>query len=195
MPAALIYLHGFLSSPESIKATQTQQYLAEHHPDVICHIPALANNPGEALARAENLVRECLQTNCAPIALVGSSLGGFMATVLAERYGLSAALVNPAVSPHLLVAHFLGDHINPYTGVAFHIDDSDVADLEVMAPAAIAPERYRVLLQTADETLDYRLAEQYYAGATMTVEEGGDHSFQGFDAYLPDIVEFLGLLG
>ncbi|MGJ8686707.1 MAG: YqiA/YcfP family alpha/beta fold hydrolase [Spongiibacteraceae bacterium] len=195
MPAALIYLHGFLSSPESIKARQTQQYLAKHHPEVICHVPGLANNPGEALARADNLLRECLQSGCAPIGLVGSSLGGFMATVLAERYGLSAALVNPAVSPHLLVAHFLGEHINPYTGVAFHIDNSDVADLQAMIPDEIAPERYRVLLQTADETLDYRLAEQYYAGSNMTIEEGGDHSFQGFDAYLADIVEFLGLLG
>lgn len=192
MSAELLYIHGFISSPHSLKAQQTQAYLEGLGGDCYCRIPALPSTPGESLA----LLEQELQAACARadrVGLIGSSLGGFFATVLAEKYSLPAVLVNPAVNPHQLIAHFLGENYNPYTGEHFLITDQHMQELQQMLPAALNAERYWVLLQRGDETLDYRDAQSYYSACRMTVEEGGDHSFTTFERYLPDIVTFLKL--
>ncbi len=196
MTASLIYLHGFISSPQSHKAVLMGDYLRRHHPDINYQVPALGDTPDQAIARAEIALDRCLQTGAGPVALMGSSQGGFLATVLAERHRLGAVLINPVVNPQRLATHFLGRHVNPYTGSQFSLDHSHLALLAQLAvPQLQQPARYWVLLQQGDETLDYRQAEDFYRHSRLTVEAGGDHSFQGFERYLPEVVEFLGLLG
>lgn len=194
----IVYIHGFISSPQSLKAQQLRRYVESVNRDsnlgeeagVAVHIPALPDHPGPAYDAVNALVHQCVQRD-ATVGLVGSSLGGFFATVLAERYGLPAVLINPAVRPAELASHFEGEHENLYTGSRFSLSAADVAVLTRLQPQTISPQRYRVMLQEGDETLDYRRAKAFYAGSDLIIEPGGDHSFQGFDRHLPAVLEFL----
>lgn len=195
MSAALIYLHGFISSPQSHKAVQLGDYLQRHHPAVCYQVPALGDTPDQAYERGEKAVADSL-ARFDTVALIGSSMGGFLATVLAERFGLRAVLINPVVRPQNLVDKFIGEHHNPYTGSRFCLDSGHVDILTALyLPEMARPQHYWALLQQGDETLDYRWAEAYYQASKLTVEPGGDHSFQGFERYFPQVVEFLGLVG
>lgn len=189
MPARLIYLHGFLSSPCSAKAQELARHADSGGRAPAIVIPALPDTPAAALGAAEAAVADAVAGG--PVALVGSSMGGFYATVLAERYGLRAVLVNPSVHPHRRLQRYYGWHTNPYTGAVARIGPDAAAELEAMAPAAIDPARYWLLVQTGDETLDYREAVALYAGARHTVEPGGNHRFIGFNRHLPEIFNFL----
>ena len=127
-----------------------------------------------------------------PPGLIGSSMGGFLATVLAARHGLRAVLINPAVHPHQLIAASLGEQKNPYTGHRYVLEARHADELcEIERDAVPAAGRLWVLLQTADETLDYRKAVKFYAGCAQDVEEGGSHAYEKYADRLPEIFEFL----
>jgi len=191
MAIAFIYLHGFLSSPQSAKARQLADYLHEHHPDIDYVVPALPEAPQRAYAIAEAAVQSLLADH-AQVGLIGSSMGGFYATLLAERFHLRAVIINPSVQPQLSIEKYFGEHQNPYTGQQFSIGAADAEALQRMAVAQLTqPRNYWLLAQTGDEVLDYRQAVAFYSGAKKTIEPDGDHQFQGFGRYLPDVVKFL----
>ena len=50
---------------------------------------------------------------------------------------------------------------------------------------------YLVLLQSGDEVIDYRDAAEYYAGCSVIIEQGGNHSFTNYQYYLNEIYQFL----
>ena len=185
----VIYLHGFLSSPQSVKAQQTKAFVTEHYPELIFYIPQLDNHPKPAAKMLDELVARHPH---ADFGFIGSSMGGYFSSYLLERYGGKAVLINPAVQPYNLLADYMGEHINPYTQHRFFLDESHTCDLTSFdTPILSNPQNYWVLLQTADETLDYRQAQQKYVGAKLTIEQGGDHSFQGYERFLADIFQFL----
>ncbi|WP_339898469.1 YqiA/YcfP family alpha/beta fold hydrolase [Paraglaciecola polaris] len=185
----IIYLHGFLSSPQSVKAQQTKAFVDEYYPDLIFYIPQLDNHPKPAAKMLDELVA---QHPNAKLGFIGSSMGGYFSSYLLERYGGKAVLINPAVQPYNLLTDYLGEHVNPYTEQKFSLRESHTHDLKTFdTPTLAQPQNYWVLLQTEDETLDYRLAEQKYLGAKVTIEQGGDHSFQGYERFLTDIFQFL----
>ena len=184
----IIYIHGFNSSPASEKAQVFAEF-CHRNDDYSLAVPALSHDPEKALAQLEALIRDA---GGKVYLLVGSSLGGYYATWLAEKYGCRAALVNPAVSPaKTLGEEFLGPQKNLYTGEqydftrehALFLDTLDVNPLE-------HPGQYLLLVQTGDEVLDYRQAVARYRGAVQVVQEGGSHRFEGFAAVMPAIMEF-----
>ena len=188
MTPSILYIHGLNSSPTSTKASQLLK-VAEH-----CgiarqlRVPALHHHPRQAMVQLQAAVAELGR----PL-LVGSSLGGFYATYLAEQHGLDALLINPAVRPHRLFGGKEELQTNYYTGETWLLTHDHVAALaELEMPEPRDAKRYRVWLQTADETLDYRQAETFYAGCSLDIQEGGDHSYQGFARRIPEI---LGLAG
>lgn len=186
----VIYLHGFNSSPASHKARLFAAYChAQGVHDV--QVPALSYDPARALRTMEDCIAE-VEGRVA--LLVGSSLGGYYATYLAERHGLKAALVNPAVAPcRHLPRTILGRQKNYYTQEEYDFTEEHVAFLRTLEVARIGdPSRYLLLVQTGDETLDYRLAVQFYAGCRQVVQEGGSHSFDNFADVLPMILQFAG---
>ena len=151
-------------------------------------VPELHHRPSVAVAQIE---RECGGVAASDLTLVGSSLGGFYATVLAEKLGCRAALLNPAVHPHAHFHKYLGAQTNLYTGEAFVLTQEHVEDLRALDPPAITrPERYWLFVETGDEVLDYREAVSYYAGALQEVVQGGDHSLVSFPEVIPDLVEW-----
>lgn len=184
----IVYLHGFNSSPASGKAKLLGEHLASiaRAADYLC--PALANSPREAIAQIETELR---QRRPASVTLVGSSLGGFYATFLAEKHGWKAVLVNPAVHAHLLLRGALGPQKNWHTGETWELTEAHLTELAALdVPAITRPERYLLLAQTGDEVLDYRDAVAYYAGARHIIEAGGDHGFAGFERHIQTILDF-----
>ena len=130
------------------------------------------------------------------LTFVGSSLGGFYATYLAERYGARAVLINPALRPYQDLAPYLGAQRNLYTGEEYELTVEHFAQLVVLqVPRITRPERYLLLVQTGDEILDYRAALTYYAGAWQFVEGSGDHGYRGFEEQIPVILRFAGVGG
>ncbi len=122
--------------------------------------------------------------------LLGSSLGGFYATWLAEKHGLKAVLINPAIDPHVGLRDYLGPQQNLHTGEPYELTEAHLREWEELYVPRITPERYLLIVETGDEVLDYRRAVERYAGAEQLVVPGGDHSLQSFPRHLARIVEF-----
>lgn len=191
MRPLLIYIHGFLSSPLSEKAEETRLYILQQNLSVDFVAPELSNYPMEAFVQLRELIERQPKRK---IALIGSSMGGFMATALAHEYAIKAVLVNPAVRPAALIQHYLGQNTNPYTQVQFILGPEHIEELDQLTLDKVTqPASFLVLLQTGDETLDYRQAVDYYHGCRQLVEEGGDHRFQDYQQHLSVVFKFLGL--
>ena len=189
MSGSILYIHGFNSAPASRKASQLIAVMDRLGLSDHLRVPALHHHPREAIGQLEAAISQLGR----PL-LVGSSLGGYYATHLAERHGLKALLINPAVSPHRMFDGHLGTQKNLYTDEAWELTHDHVTALAALeVPAPQDPQRYQVWLQTGDETLDYRLAQQYYRACALRIQAGGDHSFQGFAAQLPAMLSFAGI--
>lgn len=186
----LLYIHGFLSSPLSHKAVQVRDWLKTHRPDIHYHCPALTPYPGNTRQTLEDLVESLLPQTTA---VIGSSLGGYWATWLVERYELRAVLINPAVRPSMLKPGYINVELKNYhTDETYTLDEKDIDELLAVDVADISlRDRYWLMVQSGDETLDYRLAVEKYRGCRQLVEEGGDHSFQGFERHLEEVINFL----
>ena len=184
-----VYLHGFRSSPASVKAAQFAAAIAALPIDSrpALHVPALDHRPATALLQIETLIAAA----ASPVCLVGSSLGGFYATVAAERHGVAAVLINPSIRPDESLRDYMGAQTNLYTGERFDVTPAHFDELRAMRVDRITrPERYWLLVQSGDELLDYRQAVAFYAGAWQFVQGGGDHAFADFDAQIPAILRF-----
>jgi uncharacterized protein len=188
----LLYLHGFRSSPQSAKAQQAAQHMAARHPGVVWNCPQLPPSPQDAMA----LLRQT--TSNWPVdsmAVVGSSLGGFYATALAEQRGCRAVLINPAVNPARDLAAYIGAQTQwhaPEENFYFHAHYVD--ELRALQPGALrSPQNYLALIAKGDEVLDWREMHGRYSETNITVLEGGDHALSDFADHLPSIMRFLGL--
>ena len=186
MSAGILYLHGFCSSPESWKATLLGDAMRARGLADRFFCPALSPVPNEAIAQAENI----LHSQNGPLTLIGSSLGGFYSTYLAEKHDLRAALINPAVVAPLSLNAYIGTQTNLHTGETFEFTAGHIEQLRALECSAITPELNLLLVETGDEVLDYRQAVARYAGCRQEIFPGGDHSFTRFPDLLPQLFEF-----
>lgn len=186
--ATLLYIHGFLSSPSSFKAQQVKDYCQKYHSDITYICPQLPPYPDECAQKLEAL----MDVVDKPVYIVGSSMGGFWATWLSERYGYKAVLVNPAVDVMDLMPKYVGIHLKNYHHEETyflnrqHMDQLQAYVLDDLKQIS----HYWLIVQEGDETLNYTLAVEKYAACKQTVESGGDHGFQGFDRFFDDIFDF-----
>mgnify|MGYP002634382906 CR=1 FL=1 len=182
----ILYLHGFTSGPQSHKAQalgtrMKERGLGDHF---VC--PQLPASPREAIALCEGLVAQHGVTT-----VVGSSLGGYYSTYLAETFNLKGVLVNPAVVAHLSLKDYIGPQQWLYTGESFEFRAEYIDQLRaIQIPFLKKPQRFWLLVEEGDETLDYHHAVKRYAGARQTVLPGGDHSFTRWTDYLDSIISF-----
>jgi hypothetical protein len=189
MPQILLYLHGFNSSNLSEKAQVMRQYVQLHKANIEVVCPQLPCYPEDT----QNFLIDLMEqyAHCT-IGVVGSSLGGYLATWLHQNYGIKAVLVNPAVKPYELLQDYLGKQTNPYTQDVYYLEPKHMGELEALAvPTLQDPQRIWLLQQKGDEVLDYRQAVEKYKDCHQTVEEGGNHSFVNFQHYCVNIVRFL----
>ncbi len=191
MRPAIIYLHGFNSSPRSQKANELKAWLPDLNPDIELLVPELGFDPEQAYRRASDALASVAGR---PVGLIGSSLGGYYATALSQQLGIRAALINPAIHPYDLLHNYLGPQHNPYTGERYTLTTGHMRALKALEPGTIRqPENLFVLLQTGDETLDYREALRRHPHSPCWIQAGGDHRFQNFDVVVPAILSFLGM--
>ncbi len=186
----LLYLHGFRSSPQSFKAQRLQAWLAAHRPDVHWWCPQLPPSPAAAWALIEQGLAGWPAQRWM---VVGSSLGGFYATVAAEHFGCPAVLMNPAVDPARDLATHIGEQAAFHDPAQhFFFRPEYIAELHALTvPAITRPERYAALIARGDEVLDWREMTARYPGARIRLLDGGDHAISDFDDHLPFVTAFV----
>ena len=192
----LLYLHGFRSSPDSVKARKTAEIVQKLHPNVTWWCPQLPASPRQAMALLQSGAAHW-PLDCT--AIVGSSLGGFYATWLSKAWSCPAVLLNPAVHPARDLAQYIGEHPvwhDPSQKVYFEAAFvQELLDLEAQPSTSVtgpAPQTLALIAQ-GDEVLDWREMLARHGGGQVRLIEGSDHALSDFDLYLPEILEFLRL--
>jgi predicted esterase YcpF (UPF0227 family) len=191
--SVILALHGFRSSAQSEKIRMLSACLTAKGRQDALIAPDLPPSPAEAMTLCDRLLAAALAAG-KKITLMGSSLGGYYATCLAERHDLRAILINPAVLEGLNPERWLG--WQPYLHQpqrGFEFTPRHVEELRALHVATLTPEHYWLLLETGDTVLDYRDAAAHYAGCRQQVFPGGHHGFSRFAEVLPEILAFAGL--
>ena len=184
----ILYLHGFRSSPASFKARVTAARMAAlgRAQDFIC--PQLPASPAAAMELALSLVDG---VPAGELAIIGSSLGGYYATWLAEKIGCKAVLLNPAIVPLQDLEQHVGVTTAWHSDQPFEFKREYIAELRALAVGAIThPQRYLLLAATGDEVLDYRDMVAHYAGAAQHVIGGSDHAISEYPEYVDEVLAF-----
>lgn len=188
----ILYLHGFRSSPSSAKARMLAGAVRERGLAREWHCPQLPASPAQALALADALIQAHHDPAGQPLTLIGSSLGGYYATCLAEKWQCRAVVLNPVVHAARDLATQVGEHTQYHGGGPFvflpeHVDE--LARMAVGRPAD--PKRYFLLAATGDEVLDWREMAEWYAGSHGRIIQGGDHGISDFEQWMPEVLSFI----
>jgi hypothetical protein len=183
----LVYLHGFNSSPASHKARVMKKTMEDRGQGHLYACPALPDTPRDAIRTIESAIAG---RDPGAVTFLGSSLGGFYATYLAEKLGCRAVLINPAIAPHIGLETYLGTQKNLHTGEPYELRHGHLEGWRTLVVERIDPEKYLLLLETGDEVLDWRDAARKYEGARTVLRDGGDHSLQSFPEHIGRILAF-----
>jgi predicted esterase YcpF (UPF0227 family) len=187
----ILYLHGFRSSPQSSKTSllaARMRALGRAEEYVCPHLPA---SPQEAVELALNIASK---VDPSELTLIGSSLGGYYATWLAEKLACRAVLLNPAVFAARDLATQVGVKTQYHTNEPFEFKATYIDELNALAVARITqPERYFLLAATGDELLDYREMAAQFAGARQHIIAGSDHGISDFADYADEVLAFCGI--
>lgn len=187
----ILYLHGFRSSPDSRKATLLRERLRAlgRAADYVC--PALPTSPRAAAELAFGLASGVPADS---LALIGSSLGGYYATWLAERLGCRAVLLNPAIAPARDLEAHLGRQPVYFSDAEIDFRPEHLEELRQLdTPAITRPERYLLVAATGDTLIDYRTMTARYTGARQRVIEGSNHELSDFDRHIDEVLAFCGI--
>jgi uncharacterized protein len=184
----ILYLHGFRSSPQSFKARLIAARLQALGCGAEYHCPQLPASPAAAIALALDIVG---RFPVEEIVLIGSSLGGYYATYLAEQLGCRAVLLNPAVTPPRELEKYVGVTTAWHSDEPFEFRHEYIDELKALEVKQIThPERYFLLAATGDEILDWREMVAHYPGARQHVIDGSDHGISDFERYLDAVLAF-----
>jgi uncharacterized protein len=188
----LLYLHGFRSSPQSVKARQVAARVRQRHPQVVWWCPQLPPSPQAAIDMLMSQISDWPKTS---MAVMGSSLGGFYATCVAEAVGCRAVLLNPAIHPARDLARYIGEQTAWHDpGEHFFFEPRFVEELRALEGRPLArPDKYFAVIAKGDEVLNWQEMAGRYAGARIKLLEGSDHALTDFERHIDEIFEFLQL--
>lgn len=189
----LLYLHGFRSSPQSVKAQKCDarvQQLRKQGDRIEWYCPQLPPSPKAAMEMVMNYI-ESWQGH--QMGIIGSSLGGFYATYVAEHKRCGAVLLNPAVNPARDIEKFMQEHNDIPQEEQIYFQPQYIEELHALQVTLTMPERYFLIAAKGDDVLDYKEAVKHYKGSEQLVLEGSDHQLTDFDQYMDDVFDFIGL--
>ena len=181
----ILYIHGWNSYKDARKAVLLKNEINSNKNFEVDSI-TLKSHPKEAIQQLSNYIED--HKGQRKVHLIGSSLGGYYATFLSEKYNLKAAMINPAVWAYKIFKNDMGSNVNLNTGEKYFIGDLWVQSLKDIFIENITVKNYLVLLQTGDQTLNYKFAKQYFEGSNIIVDEGGSHSFENLELKIPEML-------
>lgn len=188
----ILYLHGFRSSPQSFKARLIADRMQALGRSMEYCCPQLSASPREAIDLASGIIDKFAAKD--EVTLIGSSLGGYYATWLAEKTGCRAVLLNPAVKPPRDLEKYVGVTTMYHSDQRFEFKRDYIDELRALAVDKITrPERYFLIAAKGDEVLDWREMVAHYPGAQQCVIDGGDHGISDFEIYLDRVLSFCGI--
>lgn len=177
----VLYIHGFGSSAFSLKAKQLKKYFGET--DIF--IPSLPYIPNLALDSLEQIVKIFPNIN-----LIGSSLGGYYAIYLSQKYNLKSVLINPAITPHISLKKAIPKGISYYDNSRYDFKTEYLDELLKMKIEKPNLKNYLTLLQDGDEVLNFQDSMNYFKGGNILLEKGGNHGYENFESKLKMIDNF-----
>jgi len=195
----LLYLHGFRSSPQSMKAQKVAMRVGKQHPRVTWWCPQLPPSPAAATALIQQGTAAWPRRQ---MAVVGSSLGGFYARWLALQTDCRAVLLNPAVNPSRDLEKYIGEQTtwhDPQERFFFEpafVDELRAleADIQRLAPQHPAtPQRQFAIVAQGDEVLDWQEMQTFCDGGALRLLPGSDHAISDFDDHTDAVFAFLNL--
>ncbi len=187
----ILYLHGFRSSPKSFKARLLGERMAAMGRSAEYYCPQLPASPCAAIALVEDIMRRAASDR---MTVIGSSLGGYYATWVAERFGCPAVLLNPAVKPPRDLESYVGVTTAYHSDEPFEFKQEYIDELKAFAVERITrPERYFLIAATGDEVLDWREMVAHYPGARHCIIQGSDHGISEFEDYAAQVLAFCGI--
>ena len=189
----LLYLHGFRSSPQSLKARLTAARIAECNPDVQWWCPQLPPSPREAM---DMVMRGIADWPRESMATIGSSLGGFYATYVTAMTHCRTVLLNPAVDPARDLAGYIGEQTAWHDPQEhFYFQPQFIGELRALETGTLTlPERVFAIIAKGDEVLDWREMSARYPDSRIRLVDGGDHALSDFETHhLNDVMAFLAL--
>ncbi len=188
----IVYLHGFRSSPRSSKARITGdaiKALIGNGKDIEWYCPQLLASPKESMAMVCSHINNAKKDQ---VAIIGSSLGGFYANFLAEKYQCNAVVLNPAVrAPKELAPHVgmltMYDTNEPFDFKPQYIEELKALQIEKITSS----ERYFLIASKGDELLSWEEMVEFYPNAQQLVLDEGDHGISDYALYLPKVLQFI----
>jgi predicted esterase YcpF (UPF0227 family) len=184
----IIYIHGFGGCGKGTKATQFKEHYQQKNIPFIA--PSLSYVPTLALSTLEEIIENCQDRE---IKLIGSSLGGFYATYLANKYNLKTALINPSTNPILTLQRIKEENyrgVNFFDLSEFDFTSNHINSLERYYIKDIKKELFLVMLQRDDDLIDYQIAKELFDGSKMIIADGGGHRFEGIENYFKRVDDF-----
>lgn len=184
----ILYLHGFRSSPHSAKARQFQEALRQQGREHQLLLPSLPASPKQAIALCLSLVKDIPNEE---LCIVGSSLGGYYATYLAETLDCRAVCINPSIYAARDLSTQLEVRTQYHSDEPFLFKADYIRELAQLFVPHLHPQRFLLLAGQQDELLDWQEMQARYNGAIQILAPDQDHAFSGFEHYLPTVLDFI----
>jgi len=176
----ILYIHGFRTTYDSyiatlLKDTFKECLISSDH----SHVPQTAIKQFEEIIKKENIK-----------GIIASSLGGYYATYLSDKYNLKTVLINPSVKPHITTRQYLGV-IKKHDDTTFMWREKHLEELSKLWVKNLKYENFYIFLKRGDIVLDYKIAKERYKHSKMIIENKGDHRFSDIEKYLQKIKDFI----
>lgn len=190
-PLKIVYLHGFNSSGNATKSQILRAAVEKYAPELEYYSPTMIHHPENAMNELQTYLDE--QSHHYRFCFVGSSLGGFFAIYLANRYlDSKAVLINPAITPWESMHSYYGQYENQATGEKFEVTEAFVSSLKNFGCEEIrSPGDFLLLLQTDDDVIDYTIALNAFPHSPHIIRTGGGHTFTDFPEVMPEVLRFI----
>ena len=207
----IVYIHGLNSDHNAEKGLLLDEFCQQHFPDIKVVRPDLNHPP----AKVMNLLKEAIAKD-EHTGLVGSSLGGFYATLMSNQTGCKTVLLNPSLNPanslqrfflddeHKNIADFSADYVGHTTPGGWQITKADLDWFAQHRPtAATYPQKNLLIVKQGDELLNYQDSVDFFSHTQTSqpsntntqshiiIEPGGNHQMTDFDTKLSQIIQFL----